>query len=89
MHLLSCGWNETKRQNLRNRNFVIEKIWWPKMARKVRDQKQHSAPEEGSGNAKKAKEQNLKIRQGTEEVMYLEHKNHNNSILKFIKDIAS
>lgn len=61
------------------------------MARKVRDQKQHSdlREEEGSGNAKKAKEENLKIRQGTEEVMYLEHKNHYNSILKFIKDIAS
>ncbi len=42
MHLLSCGSIETKRQNLQHRNFVIEKIWWPKMARKVRDQKQHS-----------------------------------------------
>ena len=61
------------------------------MARKVRDQKQHSAPEEGSGNAKKAKEQNLKIQCEMEEVMYinLEHTSHNNSILKFIKDVAS
>ena len=43
---------ETKRQNLQHRNFVIEKIWWPKMARKVRDIR----PEERvRGNAKKGK----------------------------------
>jgi len=70
MHLLSCGSNEAKGQNLQHRNFVIEKIWWPKMARKVRDQKQHSAPRI-SGNAKKGKEQILEIQCGMEEVMYI------------------
>jgi hypothetical protein len=42
------------------------------------------------GNAKKGKEQILEIQCGMEEVLYLEIVcSHNNSILKFIKDVAS
>ena len=60
--------NETKRQNLQHRNFVIEKIWWPKMAGRCATRVR--------GNAKKGKgiKPEDPVRNGKVMYIYVEHR---------------